>query len=156
MVIDKTVNIIMEASKQTIQQIKNMLRKVIAKFPAEAEPVMTDIHLLVNGYTGEIHTYNDDEEELGHCIVEEWAKHSDETFYESIVPILRRCIEDLRQGIEKMSIMQPFSIVLIGEDHETLQDLVIIDGEDTVMLDVTLLDGLEEDLDTFLKQLLED
>jgi hypothetical protein len=46
--------------------------------------------------------------------------------------------------------------VLIGEDHETLQDLVIIDGEDTVMLDVTLLDGLEEDLDTFLKQLLED
>jgi hypothetical protein len=37
-----------------------------------------------------------------------------------------------------------------------LQDLVIIDGEDTVMLDVTLLDGLEEDLDTFLKQLLED
>ena len=146
----------MEVSKQTTPQIKNMLRKVIAKFPAEAEPVMTDIHLLVNSYTGEIHTYNDDDEELGHCIVDEWIKCSDETFYESIVPILRRCIEDLRQGIEKMSIMQPFSFVLIGEDHETLQDLVIIDGEDTVMLDVTLLDGLEEDLDTFLKQLLED
>jgi len=34
--------------------------------------------------------------------------------------------------------------------------LVIIDSEETVMLDSTLLDGLEEDLDAFLKQLLED
>ena len=34
--------------------------------------------------------------------------------------------------------------------------LVIIDNEETVMLDSTLLDGLEDDLDAFLKQLLED
>lgn len=145
----------MEASKQTIQQIERTLRKVIAKFPAEAEPVMTDIHLLVNSYTGEIRTYNDDDEELNRCIVEEWIKCSEENFYEAIVPILRRSIQELRPAIEQMSIMQPFSFVLIDEDHETLQDLVVIDGEETVMLDGTLLDGLEEDLDTFLKQLLE-
>ena len=69
---------------------------------------------------------------------------------------LRSCIENLRPSIGKMSIMQPFSFVLIDEDHETLQDLVIIDSEETVMLDSTLLDGLEEDLDAFLKQLLEE
>ena len=146
----------MEASKQTIQQIERTLRKVIAKFPPEAEPVMTDIHLLVSNYTGEIRTYNDDDEELDRCVVEEWIKSSDEEFYEDIVPILRGCIESLRPSIEQMSIMQPFSFVLIDEDHETLQDLVIIDSEETVMLDSTLLDGLEEDLDAFLKQLLED
>ena len=55
----------MEANKQTIPQIERTLRKVIAKFPADAEPVMTDIHLLVSNYTGEIRTYNDDDEELG-------------------------------------------------------------------------------------------
>lgn len=145
----------MEASKQTIQQIERALRKVIAKFPAGAEPVMTDIHLLVSNYTGEIRTYNDDDEELDRCVVEEWIKSSDEDFYEDIVPILRRCIENLRQSIEEMSIMQPFSFVLIDEDHETLQDLCIIDNEETMVLDSTLLDGFEEDLDAFLKQLLE-
>ena len=72
------------------------------------------------------------------------------------MPILRGCIENLRPSIEKMSILQPFSFVLIDEDHETLQDLVIIDSEETIMLDNSVLDGLEEDLDAFLKQLLED
>ena len=146
----------MKASKQTIQQIERTLRKVIAKFPAEAEPVMTDIHLLVSNYTGEIRTYDDDDEELDRCVVEQWIKSSDEAFYEHIVPILRSCIDNLRPNIEKMSVMQPFSFVLIDEDHETLQDLVIIDNEETVMIDSNLLDGLEEDLDAFLKQLLED
>ena len=146
----------MEASKQTIHQIERTLRKVIAKFPANAEPVMTDIHLLVSNYTGEIRTYDDDDEELDRCVVEQWIKSSDEAFYEHIVPILRSCIENLRPNIEKMSVMQPFSFVLIDEDHETLQDLVIIDNEETVMIDSNLLDGLEEDLDAFLKQLLED
>ena len=106
----------MEASKQTIQQIERTLHKVIAKFPPEAEPVMTDIHLLVSNYTGEIRTYNDDDEELDRCVVEEWIKSPDENFYEDIVPILRSCIENLRPSIGKMSIMQPFSFVLIDED----------------------------------------
>lgn len=146
----------MEASNQTIQQIERTLRKVIAKFPPETEPVMTDIHLLVSNYTGEIRTYDDEEEELDRCVVEEWIKSTDETFYEDIVPILRSCIESLRPSISKMSIMQPFSFVLIDEDHETLQDLVIIDSEETVLFDTTLLDGLEDDLDNFLRQLLEE
>lgn len=116
---------------------------------------MTDIHLLVSNYTGEIRTFNDDDEELDRCIVEEWIKNPHEEFYEEIVPVLRRCIENLRPNILKMSIMQPFSFVLIDEDHETLQDLVIIDSEETVVLDSTLLNDLEEDLNAFLKQLLE-
>ena len=54
----------MKASQQTIQQIERALRKVAGKFPEDAEPLFTDIHLLVNPYTGEIRTYNDDDEEL--------------------------------------------------------------------------------------------
>ena len=146
----------MTASQQTIQQIERAIRKVAANFPTAAEPVLTDIHLWVNAYTGELRSYDDDDVELDRCVVEEWIKSSDEQFYEDIVPILRGCIENLRPSIEKMSILQPFSFVLIDEDHETLQDLVIIDSEETIMLDNSLLDGLEEDLDAFLKQLLED
>lgn len=145
----------MEASTQTIQQIEHTLHKVIAKFPPDAEPVMTDIHLQVNNYTGEIRTYNDDDEELDRYVIEQWIKSPDENFYEDIVPILRQCIESLRPSIMQMSIMQPFSFVLIDEYHETLQDLVIMDSDETVMLDGTLLNGFDADLDFFIEQLLE-
>ena len=55
-----------------------------------------------------------------------------------------------------MSILKPFSFVLIDEDHETLQDLVFIDNEETMVLDGKLIDGLTDDLDDFLQHLLEE
>ena len=144
----------MKASQQTIQQIERALRKVASRFPEDAEPLFTDIHLLVNPYTGEIRTYNDDDEELDRCVVEQWIKSPQEDFYDEVAPILRSCIEGMRPTLEKMSILRPFSFVLIDEDHETVQDLVIIDNEETVVLDGNLLEGLEEELDDFLKKLL--
>ena len=146
----------MIANQQTIQQIERAIRKVAANFPKDADPVLTDIHLWVNPYTGEIRSYNDEDEELDRCVVEEWIKSPMEDFYDSVAPILRSCIENMRSVVEQMSIMRPFSFVLIDEDHETLQDLVIIDDEDTVVLDGSLLKGLEEDLDGFLKKLMEE
>ena len=146
----------MKASQQTIQQIERALRKVAGKFPEDAEPLFTDIHLLVNPYTGEMRTYNDDDEELDRCVVEQWIKSPQENFYDEVAPILRSCIEGMRPTLEKMSILRPFSFVLIDEDHETVQDLVIIDNEETMVIDGNLLEGLEEELDDFLKKLLSD
>lgn len=146
----------MKASQQTIHQIERTLRKVATKFPADADPVMTDLHILVSPYTGEIRTYNDDDVELDRCVVEEWIKSPQENFFEEVAPILRRCIQSMRSTIVELSILKPFSFVLIDEDHETLQDLVIIDNEETMVLDGQLIDGLTDDLDDFLKHLLED
>lgn len=146
----------MKASQQTIHQIERTLRKVATKFPADADPVMTDLHILVSPYTGEIRTYNDDDVELDRCVVEEWIKSPQENFFEEVAPILRRCIQSMRSTIDELSILKPFSFVLIDEDHETLQDLVIIDNEETMVLDGQLIDGLTDDLDDFLKHLLED
>ena len=146
----------MKASQQTIHQIERTLRKVVARFPSDADPVMTDLHILVSPYTVEIRTYNDDDEELDRCVVEEWIKVPQDGFFEGVTPILRRCIEEMRSSIEEMSILKPFSFVLIDEDHETLQDLVLIDNEETLVLDNKMIDGLTDDLDDFLKHLLEE
>lgn len=146
----------MKANQQTIQQIERSLRKVIAKFPSDAEPVMTDLHLLVSPETGEMRTYNDDDEELDRCVVEEWIESPMEDFYDRTSSVLRKCIENMRQDIQKMSILQPFSFVLIDDEHETLQDIVLIDAEETMVLDCNLLEGFEEELDSFLKDLLAD
>ena len=97
-----------------------------------------------------------DDEELDRCVVEQWIKSPQENFYDEVAPILRSCIEGMRPTLEKMSILRPFSFVLIDEDHETVQDLVIIDNEETMVIDGNLLEGLEEELDDFLKKLLSD
>ena len=54
-----------------------------------------------------------------------------------------------------MSVMRPFSFVLMGEDDETMSDLYIVD-DDTIILDTELLQGLDEELDQFLEDLLKD
>ncbi len=51
--------------------------------------------------------------------------------------------------------MKPYSFVLVDEDRETVTELLLIDEEDTLLLNDELLKGLDEELDAFLKDLLE-
>lgn len=144
----------MKPSEQTIQQIERALRKIAAKFPPEKEAeIMTDIHIRVSQDTGEIRAYNDDEEELDRCVVEEWINNPDENFYQEIPPILRKCIEKLKDTVEGMSILKPFSLVLEDDDKESVAELYLVDDE-TVIIDPDLMEGLEDDLNSFLEKLL--
>lgn len=146
----------MKPSQQTVQQIERSLKKIMAKYPQGNEPVMTDIHMLVSPYTGEITTYDDDDREIDRCVVNEWIKTSQDGFYGRAARAIQSCIERLRPSIKQMAILRPFSFVLIDEDRETLQDISVIDDEDTVIVTGGLMDGLEQDLDDFLIQLLAD
>ena len=144
----------MKPSEQTIQQIERALRKIAAKFPPEKEAeIMTDIHIRVSQDTGEIRAYNDDEEELDRCVVEEWINNPDENFYQEIPPILRKCIEKLKDTVEGMSILKPFSLVLEDDDKESVAELYLVDDE-TVIIDPDLMEGLEDDLNSFLENIL--
>lgn len=146
----------MKPSEQTIQQIERALRKIAAKFPPEKEAeIMTDIHIRVSQDTGEIRAYNDDEEELDRCVVEEWIENPDENFYQEIPPILRKCIEKLKDTVEGMSILKPFSLVLEDDDKESVAELYLVDDE-TVIIDPDLMEGLEDDLNSFLENLLKE
>lgn len=51
--------------------------------------------------------------------------------------------------------MKPYSFVLVDDDKETVAELLLIDDEDTLFLNDELLKGLDEELDSFLKDLLE-
>jgi hypothetical protein len=52
--------------------------------------------------------------------------------------------------------MRPYSFVLVDDDKETVTDLLLMDDEDTLLLNEDLLKGLDEELDDFLKKLLEE
>jgi len=146
----------MKPSEQTIQQIERAIRKIAAKFPPKEEAdVMTDIHFRVLQETGELMAFNDDEKELNRCIIEEWINNTDEDFYEQIPAIFRKCLESMKETIENMSIMKPYSFVLEDEDKETIAELYLVDDE-TVIIDPDLMEGLDDDLNSFLDNLLKD
>ena len=144
----------MKATEQTLQQIERAIRKVSEKFPPQTEAsVMTDIHLRVTQDTGELMAFNDDDVELNRCIVEDWIDNKDDNFYEEIVPVFRKCLEKMKDTIDNMSILKPFSFVLVDDDRETVAELMLFDDDNT-LLSQSLMQGLDEELDSFLKDLL--
>lgn len=146
----------MKATSQTIQQIERALHKVASKYPeGQEDMVLTDIHLQANADSGELRAFNDDDDELTRCVVEQWIGNGDDNFYKEITPVLRQCVAGMKETWEKSSILKPFSFVLVDDDKETVCDLYLVD-DDTMIVDGELLKGLDEDLDEFLKKLLEE
>jgi quinol monooxygenase YgiN len=146
----------MKTSEQTLLQIERTLRKTIEKFPAAEEAtVMTDIHLRVTQETGELTVFNDDDVEITRSVIEQWIDNKDDDFYHEITPVMRKCVEKHKRDIEQMSIMKPFSFVLEQDDKEAVAELYLVD-DDTVIIDPDLMEGLDEDLDKFLENLLKD
>lgn len=144
----------MKATQQTIQQIERALKKIISKYPQTGEEeVLTDIHLQVKPDSGELLAFNDDDQELTRCVVEQWIDNNDENFYDEVTPVLRLCIQNLKDEFEKLPILKPYSFVLIDDDKETISDLYLVD-DDKLIFDGDLLKGLDEELDEFLKKLL--
>lgn len=146
----------MTNNAQTLQQIERAIRKVAAKYPQGAEPVLTDIHMLAKADSGELLTYDDDDRELDRCVIEAWIDCKVDNFYEYAGATISKCLHELRPVVEEMSVMRPFSFVLIDEDHETLSDLLIVDDQDTIILQGPLLEDLDKDLDAFIKRLMKE
>ena len=146
----------MKTSEQTLQQLERVIRKIEAKYPPSDEAVlMTDIHIRVTQETGELLVFNDDDNEITRCVVEQWIDNKDDDFYKEIASILRTCLENQKESIESMSILKPFSFVLEDEEKESVEELYIVDDE-IVMINPDLMEGLEDDLDNFLENLLKD
>lgn len=147
-------NSIMKSTEQTLQQLERTLRKLAEKFPADQEATMlTDIHIRVSQDTGEITILDDDDRELTRCVVEEWIDNKDDDFYETITAVLRQWLKDSASVADNLSILKPYAFVLEDDEHETVAELYVVDG-DTVIIDPDLMEGLDKDLDDFLDNLL--
>lgn len=143
----------MTANEQTYQQIERALRKAASKFlPLTDCLPLTDIYLQVKQESGELLVFDDDDHELTRCVVEEWIGNSDEHFYDEVQPILITALTRLKEVTEHVAVLKPYSYVLMGEDHETIADLYLVDDE-TLLVSGDLMQGLEEDLEHFWQQL---
>ncbi|MEG2573659.1 MAG: hypothetical protein RSA44_03245 [Bacteroides sp.] len=147
----------MKLSTQSHSLIEAALREAMSKFTTSGEQtVVTDIHLQPKQDTGELLIFDDDDEILASTFIDEWKEYESEDFYQGIEKLLSADLNRLRgTGIfEVPSILQPYSFVLVDDDKETVAELLLID-DDTILVNDDLLKGLDEELDDFLKDLLE-
>ncbi|MBP5388439.1 MAG: hypothetical protein J6Y97_13790 [Prevotella sp.] len=146
----------MKASEQTIQQIERTVRKIGQKFPSTETPtLLTDIHLRVSQDSGELLAFDDDDAEITRCVVEEWIENKDDDFYEKVAALLRQVLKRQNKVIDNYGILKPFHIVLEDDEKEGIAELFIADG-DTVIITGALMEGLDQDLDSFFEDLMKD
>ena len=137
----------------TIQQIQRALRKAASKFPLEAENYpMTDIILQVKQEGGELLIFDDNDTELTRCVVEEWLGDTSEDFYERIQPVLKEAILDIKEEMDSLNVLKPYSFVLFDDDSSAVANLYLVD-DDLIQIDDNLLPGLDEDLESFWETL---
>ena len=146
----------MQVTEQTTQQIERAIKKIAQKLPANEETsLLTDIHLLVSQDSGELIAFDDNDQEITRCVVEQWIDNKDDDFYTQISSIIRRCIEKMKKQTENLGILKPYSFVLENDEQEAVTELYVVD-DDVVIIDPDLMEGLDKDLDDFLDKLLAD
>lgn len=148
----------MKMSEQSRASIVSALKTALCRYISEGdETVVTDIHLQPNSESGELIIFDDDDQELSRTIINEWVEYESDDFYTVVEPILRAEVQALKESgkLEKLCLMKPYSFVLVDEDKETVAELLLVDEDDTLLLNDELLKGLDEELDAFLKDLLE-
>jgi len=143
----------MKATEQTIKQVERAIRKIAQKFPANDDTsLLTDIHIRVLQESGEILAFDDDDQEITRCVVEQWIDNKDEDFYDQIAVILRNIFKRVHSEVDNLGIIKPYSFVLENDDKENVAELYIAD-DDTVIIGGDLMAGLEKDLDDFINDL---
>lgn len=146
----------MKTSEQTIQQIERFIKKTIQKFPKnEDTSLLTDIHIRVSQDSGEMISFDDDDNEITRCVVEQWINNTDESFYQDVTSTLQNTLHKFRDVIDDMGIMKPYSFVLENEEKENISELYVSDN-DTVIIGGDLMENLNDDLNSFLTELLGD
>ena len=145
--------------EQTIQQVERFIRKVAQKFPAqlseEDNTVLTDIHVRVSQDSGELLAFDDEDNEITRCVVEQWIDNKDENFYDEVAKTLRDVMRKNSETIDNLGILKPYSFVLEDDDKENLGELYLAD-DDTIVVGGDLMENLDSDLDSFLDDLLKE
>lgn len=144
----------MPLSTQTQESLKNAIKEMARGFITAEETKVTDFHICVNGESGTLIIYDDDDNTLARVHIKEWDGCNDEAVYEKE---LRNALGKMQEeGIfDSINIVKPYSFVLVDEEKEAIVDLLYVD-DDTLILSEDLLEGFDEEMNEFLKHLLED
>ena len=144
----------MKATEQTIQQVERFINKIAQKFPVQEEPTLfTDIHVRASQDSGDLLAFDDDDNEITRCVVEQWINNIEENFYDSVTLILRKQLKNMSNVVDNLGILKPYSFVLENDDKENVAELYLAD-DNTVIIGGDIMPGLDEELEKFLDDLI--
>lgn len=144
----------MSLSRETQEMLQAAIKKMANNYITAEESTVTDFHMKVNRENGELTILDDDDKTLARVHIREWEdEHNDAAIEKDLQSELTKMQQ---QGMfESLNIAKPYSFVLTDEDDQSIVDLLIID-DDTLMLNADLLEGFDEEMNSFLKKLLEE
>ena len=144
----------METSSLATQQIERFFNKIAQKYPEQEEiSILTDMHIQVNQESGELRAYDDDGKEITRCVINDWIDNKDDDFYDSVISIMRQVARQIHTTLDNCGILKPYSFELEDDDEANTAELYIAD-DDTIIADGNLMEGLNEDLELFLNNLM--
>jgi hypothetical protein len=144
----------MKATDQTTQQIERIIRKIAQKYPqTDDTSVLTDIHFRLSQDSGELLAYDDEDNEITRCVIEQWIDNKEENFYDDVTSILRSILKRLHDVVDNFGILKPYSFVLEDDEKESVAELYVAD-DDTIIIEGDLMQDLDKELDSFLDDLL--
>lgn len=99
--------------------------------------------------------FDDDDNEITRCVVDEWIENKDDNFYDRILLILRKEFKKMSNDVDKMGILKPFSFVLENEEKSGMGELYVAD-DDTIILGGDIMENLDSELDDFFDKLMKE
>ncbi len=148
----------MELTPSSAAAIGEALHKIAELYSGEEDQlVSTDFYLQPLREEGRLVVLNDNDEELASVAVEEWKGYAPEGFYDAVTSQLTAAIEatNAEGELERLAVWMPYSFVLVDEERESITDLLLVD-DDTLLVKKGLLAGLDEELNKFIEELLND
>lgn len=147
----------MKLSLQSQSSIESTIRQAVGQFTRDCEQsTITDIHIQPNQSSGELLIFDDEDNELASCIIEEWLNYKGSDFHKDTERTFSVILNKMKgnKELDRLSILRPYSFVLVDDEKETISELLLMD-DDLLVINEELLKGLDEELDSFLKELLE-
>ena len=144
----------MSLSRETQSRLQEAIGRMTMNFVTAEETRVTDFHMHVNSENGELLINDDDDNTLARVHIIEWeGVHDEEIFEKELRTLLGKMQENGK--FDSLNIVKPYSFVLADDEGEDIVDLLIVD-DDTLILSEGLLEGFDEEMNEFLKKLLEE
>lgn len=146
----------MNLAPTSVAALHEVLQKIVRLYSGEEDQlVTTDFYFMPVRENGTLFVFNDNDEEIAQVAIPEWADYADEAFYDAVGADLTAAIQEVNAegDLERLAVWMPYSFVLVDGERETIADLLLVD-DDTLLVTDSLLQGLDEELNSFLEKLM--
>lgn len=150
------MNLHMNLAPTSVAALHEVLQKIVRLYSGEEDQlVTTDFYFMPVRENGTLFVFNDNDEEIAQLAIPEWADYADEAFYDAVGADLTAAIQEVNAegDLERLAVWMPYSFVLVDGERETIADLLLVD-DDTLLVTDSLLQGLDEELNSFLEKLM--